>query len=192
LEATAACEKACSDSKYKIGGNIIHFCISLFFAGINSINFGTCDEGTDDKDDEDEDEEYSDRGDSDPRSLVKGDDLESEDLSPSEEDAKKGVSDTTEREMGGGEEDSSLRRCLVRLGEDDLGKGASIVELLLLLLLQELESDWTTTGETRATGRAPICLLAAVLAFVSRISSTSSGVILASCANKVHPAVGFL
>lgn len=112
--------------------------------------------------------------------------------------------------MGGGEEDSSLRRCLVRLGENDLGTVASIVELLLLLpldmpvdeecsnnsvlplLLAGLELDWRAAGEIRVTGTALICLLAAVLAFVSRISSTSLGVILASCANKVHPAVGFL
>lgn len=153
--------------------------------------------------------------------MVEGDDLESGDLSPSEnEEVEEGikeccrswvdVSDTTEREMGGGEPDISFRRCLVRLGEE-LGKVTSIVELplavlveldmtddkvsddpALLLPLLLLELDWTTAGGNRVTGTAQICLLAAVLAFVSRINSTSSGVILANCAKSVHPAVGFL
>lgn len=149
--------------------------------------------------------------------MVEGDDLKSGDLSPSEDEEEEGmreccrswvdVSDTTEREMGGGERDNSFRRCLVRLGEE-LGKVASIIELLLAVLVEQgitddkvsddpallllLELDWTTAGGNRVTGTAQICLLAAVLAFVNRINSTSSGVILANCAKSVHPAVGFL
>lgn len=77
--------------------------------------------------------------------MVEGDDLESGDLSPSEDEeeccrSRVDVSDTTEREMGGGEGDNSFRRCLVLLGEE-LGKVTSIVELVELDMTDDKVSD---------------------------------------------------